>query len=83
MIIVKVLGGYILWGGYDLSLGIIYHYIYQKGGGGVEKHPPLTSEPLDGFLNFKKVKWSELNFQCIELLPCNQAATKAAATAAI
>ena len=42
----------------------------------------LTSEPLDGFLNFKKEKWSKLNFKCIELLPSNQAATKAAMTAA-
>jgi len=38
---------------------------------------------LDGFSNFKKVKLSELKFQCIDLLPSNQADTKAAATAAI
>ena len=39
-------------------------------------------ELLDGFSNFKKLKWSELNFECIELLPGNQAATKAAVTVA-
>ena len=37
---------------------------------------------LDRVSNFKKVKLSELNFQCIELLPGNQAAIKAAVTAA-
>ena len=42
----------------------------------------LTFELLDGFSNFKKVKGSKLNIQCNELLPTNQAATKAAVTAA-
>ena len=42
----------------------------------------ITFEPMDGLSNFKKVKWSELNFKCIELPTSDQAATKAAATAA-
>jgi hypothetical protein len=38
---------------------------------------------LNGFFNLKKVKLSELKFHYIDLLPSNQAVTKAAATAAI
>ena len=42
----------------------------------------VTFEPVDGFSNFKKVNWSELNFKFIEVPPSEQAVTKDAARAA-
>ena len=74
-----------------LTKHLVLGYYKTKGGKGIDLETffkmgqancHLTSEPLDGFLNFKKEKWSKLNFKCIELLPSNQAATKAAMTAA-
>ena len=68
MIIVKVLGGYILWGGVGFKFRHYISLYISKGGRGDWKTPPLTSEPLDGFSNFKKVNDSIFCQQCSKMI---------------
>ena len=69
MIKVKVLGGYILWGGIWFKFRhYISLYISKGGRGGWKTPPPLTSEPLDGFSNFKKVNDSIFCQQCSKMI---------------
>ena len=59
----------------------LLHQLLSKSKAAAKTATQLLNSWMD-FKTLKKVKRSKLNFQCIELLPSNQAATKAAVTLA-